>query len=390
MTSVVSIGSGVERWLRRFEEAPLLVFWESTKACPLACRHCRAEAIPNPLPGELSSEEGKELIEQVAEFGQPTPTLIITGGDPLVRRDLFELIEHANSLNVPVGVAPAVSPNLSRETLDRLRKKGVRIISISLDGFTAEVHEEMRQVEGNFEATIKAVEEAVKTGLTVQVNTVVWRRNVHQLADILALLKRLGVKIWEVFFLIVTGRAVKDLDITPQEYEDVLHFLAEASRYGLQVRTVEAPFYRRVKIERTNGKTYSGMLYNYLVNRLRELLGEPTTELDPRFMPTRDGFGIIFISYNGTVYPSGFMPLPLGSIREKSLREIYQQHPILVKMRKAQFKGRCGICEYRLICGGSRARAFSHYGDPLESDPACIYQPTGTEDNSNSYPVQTQ
>lgn len=370
-------GEFVEKWLRRFEEAPFLVFWESTKACPLACRHCRAEAIPNPLPGELTTEEGKRLIEQVNEFGEPKPTIIITGGDPLTRRDLFELIEYANNLGVPTGVAPAVSPNLTWETLKRLKKLGVRALSISLDGAAADVHEYMRQVEGNYEATLNAIKMAVETGLTVQVNTVIWKRNLHQLPNMAKLLKDLGVGIWEVFFLIITGRAVEALDITPQEYEDVLHFLVEVAKYGLNVRTVEAPFYRRVKIEVCNGSSYESPLYLELVKRLRQLLGEPEKSLDPRFMPTRDGQGIIFVAYDGTVFPSGFMPYPLGNVRKTSLVEIYRRHPLLAKMRRAEFKGRCGVCEYRRICGGSRARAYSKYGDPLETDPACIYNPKG-------------
>jgi len=367
----------IGKWLKRFEEAPLLVFWESTKACPLACRHCRAEAIRDPLPGELSLEEGKKLIQQVNEFGEPKPTLIITGGDPLARKDLFELVEYAKDTVVPVGVAPAVSPNLTDEKLRALRNLGVKAISISLDGATAEVHENMRQVEGNFNETLRAIASAVNAGFTVQVNTVVWRRNVGQLPYIAELLKRMGVKIWEVFFLIVTGRAVAELDITPNEYEEVLHFLVEVSRYGIQVRTVEAPFFRRVKLERYNGVKFTGHLYKTLVEELRLLLGEPCNDPDPRFIPTRDGLGIVFIAYDGTVYPSGFMPYPLGQIRRKSLVEIYRKHPLLIKMRRAEFRGRCGECEYSRVCGGSRARAFSRYSDPLETDPACIYTPKG-------------
>jgi radical SAM protein len=367
----------IERWLKRFEEAPLLVFWESTKACPLACRHCRAEAIKKPLPGEISSEEGKQLIRQVGEFGEPTPTLIITGGDPLTRKDLFELVEYARDEGVPVGVAPAVSPNLTYEKLRMLRNLGVKAISISLDGATAEVHEGMRQVEGNFNETLRAIALAVNAGFMVQVNTVVWRQNAEQLPYIAELLNRMGVKIWEVFFLIVTGRAVAELDITPSEYEEVLHFLVEVSRYGIQVRTVEAPFFRRVKLERYNGVKFAGHLYKNLVSELRLLLGEPRSDIDPRFIPTRDGLGIIFVAHDGTVYPSGFMPYPLGNIRRRSLVEIYRTHPLLIKMRRAEFKGRCGKCEYRRVCGGSRARAFSRYGDPLESDPACMYTPKG-------------
>ena len=367
----------IERWLKRFEEAPLLVFWESTKACPLACRHCRAEAIRNPLPGELSLDEGKQLIRQVGEFGKPKPTLIITWGDPLTRRDLFELVEYAKYESIPVGVAPAVSHILTVEKLRTLRSLGVKAISISLDGATAEVHEGMRQVDGNFDETLRAISYAVDEDFMVQVNTVVWRRNIEQLPYIAALLKRMGVKIWEVFFLIVTGRAVAELDINPSEYEEVLQFLTEVSRYGIQVRTVEAPFFRRVKLERYNGAKFTGHLYKTLVKELRILLGEPYKDFDPHFIPTRDGLGIIFIAYDGTVYPSGFMPYPLGNIRRKSLVEIYRTHPLLIKMRQADFKGRCGECEYRKVCGGSRARAFSRYGDPLETDPACTYLPKG-------------
>jgi MoaA/NifB/PqqE/SkfB family radical SAM enzyme len=270
----------IERWLKRFEEAPLLVFWESTKACPLACRHCRAEAIKKPLPGELSSEEGKQLIRQVGEFGEPTPTSIITGGDPLTRKDLFGLVEYARDEGVPVGVAPAVSPTLTYEKLRMLRNLGVKATSISLDGATAEVHEGMRQVEGNFNETLRAITLAVNAGFMVQVNTVVWRQNAEQLPYIAELLNRMGVKIWEVFFLIVTGRAVAEHDITPSEYEEVLHFLVEVSRYGIQVRTVEAPFFRRVKLERYNGVKFAGHLYKNLVSELRLLLGEPRSNTD--------------------------------------------------------------------------------------------------------------
>ncbi|MEM0481413.1 MAG: TIGR04053 family radical SAM/SPASM domain-containing protein [Nitrososphaerota archaeon] len=366
----------IEDWISRFHEAPLLVFWESTKACPLACKHCRADAILKPLPGELTTSEGKLLIEQVAAFGHPSPFLVITGGDPLMRKDLFELIDYANSYGVPVAVSPAVSSNLSDEILNRLKEAGVRSISISLDGATAETHEEMRQTPGNFGATVEAISRAVKAGLVVQVNTVIWRKNLRELPMIVKLITDLGVRIWEVFFLIVTGRAVKELDITPQEYEDVVQFLVDVSRYGLQLRTVEAPFYRRAMLERANGAKYEGPLYNELVDRLHSLMGDPKRGPAQTITPTRDGFGIVFVSHNGIVYPSGFLPFPLGNIRVRNLVEIYRMHPLLVKMRQGLFTGRCGVCEYKSICGGSRARAYAECGDPLATDPACIYEPS--------------
>lgn len=365
----------VQELIRRFHEAPLLVFWESTKACPLACRHCRADAILKPLPGELTTEEGKRLIDQVAEFGDPKPMLIITGGDPLMRADLFELIDYANAVGVPVSLAPAVSKNLSEETLKQIKEAGVRSISISLDGARPETHDELRGVPGSYWETLAAIKKAVETGVSVQVNTVVWRKSLQELPEVAHLLRQLGVRVWEVFFLIVTGRAKEELDITPEEYEDAVQFLVDVSTYGLQVRTVEAPFYRRAKMERLEGKTYHSPLYDALVQRLRELMGPPARGVDPTIVPTRDGFGVIFVGYDGTVTPSGFLPYPLGNVRKTSLVKIYREHPLLVKMRRGEFEGRCGICKYKDICGGSRARAFATFKNPLAEDPACIYRP---------------
>jgi radical SAM protein len=366
----------LQAWLDRFRSAPLLVFWETTKACPLACRHCRATAIPTPLPGELTTKEGSRLIEDIAAFGDPKPLLILTGGDPLQRRDLFDLIEKANEVGVPVAVSPAVSPHLTRDVMKALKERGVKMISISLDGASPETHDHMRMVAGSFDATIKAISDALSAGLRVQVNTVVWRRNLKELPKIAALLKRLGVTVWEVFFLIITGRAVAELDIRPSEYEVVMRFLLEVSRRDIQVRTVEAPFFRRVKLGMwVNPSHEDGVLFKSLIEELDELFGPPTQEPDKSFIPTRDGNGVIFVAYNGDIYPSGFLPIRLGNVRKDSIVEIYRKHPLLESMRRGEFKGRCGVCEYRLVCGGSRARAFSFTGDPLESDPSCIYDP---------------
>lgn len=364
----------VKELIQRFHQAPLLVFWESTKACTLVCKHCRADAITRPLPGELATEEGMRLIEQVASFGNPKPMLIITGGDPLMRADVFELIDYASSLGVPVSLAPAVSNNLNEETLKAIKNAGVKSISISLDGATAETHDELRGVVGSHQATLAAIKKAVEVGVSVQVNTVVWRKALTELPDVAYLLKNLGVKVWEVFFLILTGRAREELDITPIEYESVVHFLVDVSTYGFHVRTVEAPFFRRAKLERLE-KTFQHPLYFKLVERLREKLGSPQREVDPTIVPTRDGFGIIFVAHDGAVYPSGFLPYPLGNVRKKNLVEIYREHPLLIKMRNGEFEGRCGMCKYRDICGGSRARAYAYFKNPLGEDPACVYTP---------------
>ena len=367
-----------------FDEKPLLVFWETTKACMLACKHCRASAILEPLPGELSHEEAIKLIDDLAGFGKPLPILVFTGGDPLMRKDIWDLVAYAKNLGFRVALAPAVSPLLNREAIKRMVDLGVDGVSISLDGARPETHEGIRGVPGVYKRTLEVIRELVDAGIRVQVNTAVMRDNVEELADMVKLLLDLGVNTWEVFYLIVVGRAQEKLDLTPQEWEDVSHFLYEASKYGIVVRTTEGPMFRRVAIMRRllelSGRNPDevlkpGPLYQRLVKRLRELLGEPRGRPLASTTGTRDGKGILFIAYDGTVYPSGFMTYPLGNVRTKSIVEIYREHPVLKKIRAAEFKGRCGVCEFRDICGGSRARAYSKFLDPLAEDPACPYEP---------------
>ena len=368
------------RW--PFDEKPLLVFWETTKACKLACKHCRASAILNPLPGELDTEEGKKLIDDVARFGQPSPILVFTGGDPLMRKDIWELVDYAIERKIRVALAPAVT-DILESSLDEIESRGISV-SISLDGSRPEIHDNIRGISGHFRRTVNILKQMVERGIRVQVNTAVMRDNARDLADIAKLLNDIGIRTWEVFYLIPVGRAQRELDLTPQEWEDVSNFLYDVSKYGIVVRTTEGPMFRRIALTRlileSRGIDYRkffrlGKLYDYLYNRLKELLGEPRTRPMVATTGTRDGKGIIFIAYDGTVYPSGFMPYPLGNVRTKSLVEIYRMHPVLRKIRSAEFKGRCGICEFRDICGGSRARAYTLKADPLGEDPACPYQP---------------
>jgi len=364
------------------EAKPLLVFWETTKACKLACKHCRASAILNPLPGELGTDEGKKLIDDVAAFGKPSPILVFTGGDPLMRKDIWELVDYALDKGIRVAMAPAVT-ELLEHVLDDIASRRLSI-SISLDGSRPEIHDNIRGVPGHFNKTISVLRQMVERGIRVQVNTAVMRDNARDLADIAKLLLDIGVRTWEVFYLIPVGRAQGELDLTPQEWEDVSNFLYDVSKYGIVVRTTEGPMFRRVALTRLILESRNidyrevmslGELYSYLHNRLIELLGEPKTNPMVSTTGTRDGKGIIFIAYDGTVYPSGFMPYPLGNIRTKSLVAVYRENPVLKKIRAAEFKGRCGVCEFRDICGGSRARAYTVNIDPLGEDPACPYTP---------------
>jgi AdoMet-dependent heme synthase len=360
-----------------YAQRPMLVFWETTRACQVACRHCRASALTQGLPGELTGRQGHDLIDQVAAFGRPYPILVLTGGDCLLREDLFELVDHATTVGIPVALSPSVTPALTPSMVSRIAASGVKAVSISLDGATAATHEGVRAVEHHFEDTLQAIRSLVAAGLTVQVNTTVMRENLHELADLAGLVQQTGARIWEVFFLVHVGRGVVSGAITPEEHEDVCHFLVDASRYGFTVRTVEAPFFRRVVADRRAGaQAPTTQVYRALSQRLTELLGPPNDRSGAHTAATRDGKGIVFVAHDGEVYPAGFLPLGLGNLRDRPLREIYRDDTLLRQIRAAEFSGRCGSCEYADLCGGSRARAFAATGDPLAEDPACAYVPT--------------
>ncbi len=376
-------GGGRAPW--PYDEKPLIVFWETTKACLLKCKHCRAEAILKALPGELTTEEGYRLIDEIRAFGRPYPLLVLTGGDPLMRSDFWDLLDYAVRGGLRVAVAPAVTPLLTRETAARMARAGVSAVSLSLDSPYPEVHDSIRGVEGTWKRTVEAIRWFMDEGVRVQVNTVVMRDTVEGLPDMVKLLLDLGVKTWEVFYLVPTGRAGFELDLTPSEWEDVSHFLYEASKYGLMIRTTEGPMFRRVAIIRrfleSRGavsllKGETGPLYERLVGRLRRILGPPRGPPLAHTVGTRDGRGIVFVDYKGNVYPSGFLPVPAGNVRVKSLVEIYRSSTLFTMLRRGgALEGRCGKCEFREICGGSRARAFAYYKRVTAEDPACPYRP---------------
>jgi|SRR5262245_44356848 len=369
-----------------FDSAPMLAFWETTKACRLACRHCRATAMPHAAPGQLTTEEGLSLIRDLASFETRSLILVLTGGDPLMRPDLFELAGEARRLGLPVALSPAVTPLLNQATLGRALDLGIRSVSISLDGARPRTHEGVRQVADHFAQTRDALELLVRMGFKVQVNTTVMRENVEELPEIAALLVELGVHIWEVFYLIPVGRGTAVHALDPDECEEVAHFLFDASRYGLVVRTVEAPFFRRVSAWRKGWNPVEdaadgfglGPLYRRLAGGLRARLGAPRDTSFAQTARTRDGKGILFISHDGEVWPAGFLPVPLGNVRSQKVTDIYRNHALLRAIRAGEFYGRCGRCEYRDLCGGSRARAFAVSGDPLAEDPACPYVPAGS------------
>jgi radical SAM protein len=361
-----------------YSTKPIFVCWETTKSCLLSCRHCRATAIRTSLPEELDYKSGLRLIDQLVEFGEPYPALLLTGGDPLMRTDVFELIRHAKNKSIYTAVAASVTPLLTRDKIELMRDLGVEIISVSMDGASAEIHDKIRDIPGTWQATLDAIEMSTSCGMRLQVNTTVMKSNLRDLADIFHLARERGAVAWEVFFLIRTGRGLSLENPEAGECEEVAHFLYDATKYGIPVRTSEGPHFRRVYLERQKGgEAPQGELYAHLSRRLRELEGEPAHAALLRINATGDGKGIIFIGHDGEVYPSGFLPLSMGNVKEAALKSIYTTHPLLVGMRNpANLKGRCGACAHKVICGGSRSRAYAEFQDPYQEDPACPYVPS--------------
>lgn len=368
-----------------YNSKPILIFWETTKACDLECKHCRASALLDALPDEMNLEESLSFIEQIKEFGKPYPILILTGGDIMKKRGLEEILKRARELGIPASMSPSATPLMNEDAFRMMKKYGVRSLSLSLDGASSDTHDWLRGYIGTFEKTLDLARRLISEGFTLQINTTVFKRNVHEMPQLLKILLETKVRTWEVFSLIKTGRGIDREDLDPGDYEDVFNYLEFASRYGISVRTVEAPFFRRILKEREKTEYKGGDLYNSLVEDTLKLLGKPGVRSGGHTSQTRDGKGIIFVSHNGDVNPSGFLPIKLGNVKENTIVDIYRNNETLVKLRDSgNFKGRCGACEYSDICGGSRSRAYSYFGDIFQEDPRCIYVPGSMKSLNNA------
>jgi radical SAM protein len=343
-----------------YPERPQRVYWEMTRACDLACRHCRAEAAPDADPNELTTHEGRALLQRIAAFGRPLPHVVFTGGDALKRRDLFELIHHARALGLGVSVAPSATPLLTAAALRQMKDAGVEAISLSLDGAIAHGHDAIRGVDGTFDRTLLAARAAREVALPFQVNTLVCAETVNDLPAILDRVREMGAARWSLFFLVSVGRGQVLQAISAERTEDVLLWIADiagdAARSGLIITTTEAPQLRRVVIQRS--------------------IGRESLRPSHRAAGIRDGNGILFISHTGDICPSGFLEIAAGNVRCDDVVEVYRDFPMFKALRDAgSFGGRCGHCEFRWVCGGSRARAFAASGDLLAEDPLCMHQP---------------
>ncbi len=344
-----------------FDSAPLLVIWEVTQACDLACIHCRASAAPCRDPGELTTEEGFKLLADVASFGQPL--MIFTGGDPLKRPDIFELLSESVRLGLRTTITPSATGLLTSEAISRIQTSGVSRMALSLDGADEISHDGFRGVHGSFHRTLASLREARRLGLETQVNTTVTRRNLGQLERVARLVAENGARLWSVFFLIATGRALLEDDLSAEEYESVFARLHSISRTApFDIKTTEAQHYRRY-IARLREP---GRIHNQQ-GSIRRQIG------------INDGKGLVFVSHTGNICPSGFLPLTAGNVRWDSLVEVYRHAPLFRSLRDdSRLGGKCGACEYRKICGGSRARAHAITGNFLAEDPRCVYQPAGS------------
>jgi radical SAM protein len=349
-----------------FARAPFTVIWEVTRACKLRCVHCRASAQPARHPLELTTAEGRDLLDQIRDLG--SPVFVITGGDPLERPDLFDLVAHGVERGLSVAVTPSGTSLLTPAAVQRLRDLGVRRLGLSLDGACAAEHDAFRQEPGSYAWTVDGIRAAVAGGMAVQINTTVTRRTVDSLPAIARVVRELGAAVWSAFFLVTVGRARQDDQLSAEECEGVFAYLYELADYvPFVVRTAAAPHYRRFVLqEQRYQKRHTGH-----AAPTPTLLGLPR----PRQGVT-DGNGILFVSHIGDVYPSGFLPIRVGNVRRQPLGDIYREAPLLRRLRDTdRLGGKCGRCDFRHVCGGSRARAYATSGDPFAEDPLCLYQP---------------
>ena len=354
-----------------FDLAPFTIAWEVTRACAYACVHCRADAMHVRDPQELNTEESLRLIDRIAEFGN-NPILIFTGGDPMMRKDLHELIAFATQKGLRCSLTPTATALPTKERLEKVQDAGVRRIALSLDAPHREIHDDFRQTPGSWLRTMDILHRVKTVGLSVQVNTTVSKHNVDILHEMVPFIQEVNAVQWSVFFLVPTGRALVQNMISAEQHEKVFNWLYDLSQQApFDIKSTAAPMYRHVAIERKRAEqggdkpvTFQGAGFQYA-----DGLNRPTKGVN-------DGNGFLFISHIGDIQPSGFLPITAGNVRSDDVVDVYRNSSLFKDLRDAtKLKGRCGVCEYRDVCGGQRGRAYGVTGDYLETDPACAYTP---------------
>ena len=345
-----------------YGDAPRYVYWEMTQACGLACRHCRATSKRVQHPDELTTEEGKGLLRQIAAFGDKPPTVIFSGGDPLERADLWELLDYAHGLHLTTAVTPSATPALRQDHFVRLKAHHVSAVSMSLDGSNAKRHDAVRNVGGCFDTTMRAWDWIADLQIPLLVNTVVSEASAEDLPAMYDLLRTKKLVRWSLFFLIAVGRGRHLVPVSAERAERIMRWMnGISSDAPFIIGATEAPSYRRIVLEAMRDEGWTAAQ-------------AATTPLYAGF-GIRDGNGVAFVSKTGEVYPTGFLPVSAGNVRERGLVYIYRSSRLFNDLRDVtKFKAPCGVCQYREICGGSRARAYAQTGDYLAADPLCTHQ----------------
>lgn len=340
-----------------------MIAWEVTRSCNLGCVHCRASSLRGPYEGELDTGKCLALLDEISSFARPV--IILTGGEPLLRPDIFEIASHGTGKGLRMVLATN-GTLVTGETARRLVESGIQRVSISIDGMDAESHDRFRAVEGAFGAALRGIEYLKEAGMEFQVNTTVTRDNIGQLAAIQDMAVRLGAAAHHIFLLVPTGRG-KELagqEITAAQYENTLEWFHEREACTpIQMKATCAPHYFRI-IRAKKGKAGAAPQspgHSPLHAMTRGCLG---------------GVSFCFISHTGQVQPCGYLELDCGQVKEAPFREIWEKSPVFRDLRDlGSYKGKCGRCEFIRVCGGCRARAYEKTGDYLEEEPLCIYEP---------------
>jgi radical SAM protein len=378
-----------------FNRRPFTVVWETTRACDLACVHCRAQANPRRSAGELTFEEAQTLVQCIKAFGAPYPLFILTGGDPAKRSDIFDIIAYARAEGLRVAMTPSATPLITRDAVRRFADAGLVRLALSLDGKDPLTHDRFRGVAGSFNRTLAILDWCRELGLETQVHTTVTRHVLDDLPAIAEMIARRGIKLWALFLLIAVGRAarpeVRRLNLNARQFESLFHWLYDLEKSAsFDVTPREGYHYRRVLLQRRAAE--AGITVE---NLLCEVEKNHSTPADVRSsakatrilrapLGVNDGKGILFISHQGDVQPSGFPNLVGGNIRRESLAGVYRNSPVFLRLRDSSLiEGKCGVCEFKNICGGSRSRAYAITGNAMHSDPFCAYQPAARRARAN-------
>lgn len=343
-------------------EPPRMIAWETTRACNLACVHCRASAIDEVDEGEWTTEEAHRLIDDITSFADPV--IILTGGEPLLRPDIFDIASYGSQkgLRMVMGTNGTL---ITPEVATKMKDAGIKRATVSLDGAAKESHEAFRKVQGCYDLAIQGIRNLQAADIGTQVNTTITKRNLHDLDAMLDTVKEIGIDAWHIFLLVPTGRGkeIEADEIPPEEYENVLNwFYDKKKELDISLKATCAPHYYRIMRERAKEE---GVKVTY-----------ETHGLDAVTRGCLGGTGFCFISNVGEVYPCGYLPALAGNVRKTSFKDIWFNSEVFNDLRDvSKLKGKCGECEYRRVCGGCRARAFAQTGDYLDEEPYCIYEP---------------